>query len=117
MRNNCTTDYRLTQAGILRALSLPGFFLSTRRGSRVMQPAERRKVSKRKKVPVSAEDKLTSPQRRLQVGLMCQQRPRQTQRNGFGLACCASTRRHRPNIVLVQPLRRLERPDCRLTVV
>lgn len=31
--------YRLTQAGILRALSLPGFFLSTFLGSRVRQPA------------------------------------------------------------------------------
>jgi hypothetical protein len=31
--------YRLTQAGILRALSFPGFFLSTFRGSRVTQPA------------------------------------------------------------------------------
>ena len=31
--------YRLTQAGIFLALSLPGFFLSTRLGSRVKQPA------------------------------------------------------------------------------
>lgn len=30
---------RLTQVGILRALTWPGFFLSTFLGSRVMQPA------------------------------------------------------------------------------
>ena len=33
-------DYRLTQAGIFLALSLPGYFLSTRLGSRVTQPAK-----------------------------------------------------------------------------
>lgn len=32
--------YLFTQAGIFRAFSLPGFFLSTRRGSLVTQPAE-----------------------------------------------------------------------------
>lgn len=31
--------YRFTHAGIFLAFSFPGFFLSTRRGSRVTQPA------------------------------------------------------------------------------
>ena len=33
-------NYRFTQAGIFLAFNFPGFFLSTRRGSRVMQPAK-----------------------------------------------------------------------------
>ena len=34
-------SYRLTQVGILRALTWPGFFLSTFLGSRVMVPAKK----------------------------------------------------------------------------
>lgn len=34
------TAHLLTQAGIFLAFTFPGFFRSTRRGSRVMQPAE-----------------------------------------------------------------------------
>lgn len=36
------TSHRLTQVGILRALTWPGFFLSTFLGSRVMVPAGKR---------------------------------------------------------------------------
>lgn len=38
-------DYLFTQAGIFLALTCPGFFLSTRRGSRVTHPAVKRTVS------------------------------------------------------------------------
>lgn len=39
-----SAPYLFTQVGIFRALTWPGFFLSTRRGSRVTQPA-REKIS------------------------------------------------------------------------
>jgi hypothetical protein len=39
-----TNSQRLTQVGILRALTWPGFFLSTFLGSRVTQPAVKQLV-------------------------------------------------------------------------
>lgn len=43
------TAYRLTQVGIFRALSRPGFFRSTSRTSRVINPAVKSDVSIRKR--------------------------------------------------------------------
>ena len=42
--------YRLTQVGILRALTRPGFFLSTRRASTVITPAV--EMSRSARIPV-----------------------------------------------------------------
>ena len=104
---------RLTQAGIFLALSLPAFFLSTLLGSLVTQPA----VLPLAIVTSARGSERTSPQCWLQRGLVHQQRLRQPERYSFSLSRSATALDSRPDIVLANPLRRLERPNRRLAIM